>query len=438
MKWLLYRLLTVIVVGGCSSLFDSEDERIPGERQPAFAYQERGEIQSSEFELTLPPPTAKPSWSQIGGSASHTGLNAETNVKGDAPKVFWRQDVGDRASSEQVLVAGAVTGDGKIFAIDGELRVSAYELGGGKRLWQTKLKNDQDDEIAPVGGTLAFAAGKVFAINGKRSVFALDASDGAILWQRKFKAPLRGSPTVADGKVFAIAADNRLFALNEADGEEIWNHVGLAESIFFVGNTAAAVGGDAVVVAYSSGELFALGIENGFELWRNDLSPSGFHADPSKLFFDVVAPPVIHDKTVYVATRAADTIAIDLATGDEQWRLPLESAELPWVAGNAVFLLALDGELLCLDKENGDFLWRITLPPRGGEGEEYEPWHGPLLMDSKLLVVNADGLGQFRDPANGSQIGENFDLGEGLIAAPIVTDGRLYFFTDKVGLLAVE
>lgn len=436
-------LLAVLTLSGCS-FFDSDEEKVPGKREVAFTYQRDGDIRSTEFVPQLPPPTLIADWGQAGGSPSHRGFNAELangSVEGGEGRLrtIWRKDAGDKASSEQILVGSVVIGGGKVFAIDGEPYVSAFEMKKGQRVWRTELVGDQDDEFAPIGGALAFADGRVFALNGKRSIFALDAQSGKILWQRKFKVPLKGSPTVAADKVFTMAADNRLFALNVADGEELWSHIGLVENIFFVGNVAAAVSGDAVVVAYSSGELFALGIENGFELWRNDLSPGGFRADPSKLFFDIVVPPVVVDKTVYITTRGADTLAIDLATGDEEWRISLESSELPWVVGNAMFLLTLEGELLCLDKQNGDFLWRVTLPKQGDEDDdEYQPWHGPILVENKLLVVNNNGLGQFRNPADGSQMGDDFDLGDEILAAPSVADGRLYFLTADVGLLTLE
>ena len=51
--------------------------------------------------------------------------------------------------------------------------------------------------------------------------------------------------------------------LSTDDGRKLWSHNGIPETAGLLGGASPAVEGEIVVVAYSSGELFALRVENG-------------------------------------------------------------------------------------------------------------------------------------------------------------------------------
>ena len=61
-------------------------------------------------------------------------------------------------------------------------------------------------------------------------------------------------------------------SLAAEDGRRLWSHNGIPETAGLLGGASPAVEGEVVVVAYSSGELFALRVENGRAVWSDNLA----------------------------------------------------------------------------------------------------------------------------------------------------------------------
>ena len=134
---------------------------------------------------------------------------------------------------------------------------------------------EPEDDDSHIGGGLAFDDGRIFVTTGFAEVIALEAKTGKELWRRNVVAPMRAGPTVRGGRVFAVTLNNQLFALNSVTGEIMWRHRGLPEMASVLGGASPAVDRGIVVVAYTSGELIALKVENGRVLWQDTLTTAG-------------------------------------------------------------------------------------------------------------------------------------------------------------------
>src|SRR5262249_18349759 len=179
------------------------------------------------------------------------------------------------SSSSTRLTASPVVADGKIFVLDSEVEVSAYNAKNGDRLWQVDLTPEDEDAEEGFGGGGAFDGGKHFVWTGFGFVVALDANSGKQIWRRAATVPFRAAPVVNGGRVFVSTQENQLLALAEDDGRVLWDHRGIAESAGILGSNSVAVSGDMVVVPYTSGELFALNVRNGRALWSDTLARTG-------------------------------------------------------------------------------------------------------------------------------------------------------------------
>ena len=73
---------------------------------------------------------------------------------------------------------------------------------------------------------------------------------------------MRAAPTVAAGRVYVMTIDNQITILDSANGEKKWSHNAITESAGLLGGSSPAVNGSTVAVPYSSGELFAMRVEN--------------------------------------------------------------------------------------------------------------------------------------------------------------------------------
>ena len=166
----------------------------------------------------MPRPEVNEDWPQAGGYPNH----AMHHLAASGPLVRqWRSDIGEGSNNEAQLLAQPVISGGRIYTIDIEAEVSAFDQKSGSRLWRVELSRDDDHE-GILGGGVAVNDGRVYATTGFADVIALDAKTGREIWRKKLTGPIRAAPTVWAGRVFAVTVANELFALSADDGRELW------------------------------------------------------------------------------------------------------------------------------------------------------------------------------------------------------------------------
>ena len=110
-----------------------------------------------------------------------------------------------------------------------------------------------------------------------------------------------------------------------------------------LGGASPAVEGEIVVAAYSSGELFALRVENGRAVWSDNLA-AGRSVNAVAGLADIRGRPVIDRGRVFAVSHSGRMAAIDLRSGDRVWEQQIASSHGPWVVGDYVFVLANDNQ----------------------------------------------------------------------------------------------
>ena len=149
--------------------------------------------------------------------------------------------------------------------------------------------------------------------------------------------------------------------------------------------------------------------------------------------------PVIDRGMVYAINHSGRMVAIDLRRGTRDWERPIGGVEMPWVAGEFIFVLTNDAQLLCITRKEGRIRWILTLPRFGDPEDQEDPihWVGPVLASGRLIVANSEGEAVSISPYTGQVLGR-MDLPGGVTVAPIVADGGLYFLTDDGTLVAMR
>ena len=269
-------------------------------------------------------------------------------------------------------------------------------------------------------------------------VYALDAESGEILWQQRVSAPVRAAPTVSGGRVFVITLDNRTFTLAADNGRRIWEHTGVQEIAGLLGAASPAVAGSVVVIPYSSGEVYALLVENGRELWSDALTAVN-RFDPLSSLADIRGQPVIDRGLVLIVSHAGRMVAIDLRRGARAWEIEVGGVQMPWSAGEFIFMLTNDSQLICLTRSSGQVRWVLPLPRYENPEELSDPinWFGPVLAGDRLIVAASTGDAFSVSPYTGELIGY-LDLPGAPAVPPVVADNTLYFLTQSAELIAAR
>lgn len=184
------------------------------------------------------------------------------------------------------------------------------------------------------GETLVAANGRVFTTSSRTGerpfdLIAIDLETGEDLWRSPIDADSTSVPGVANGLVYVMAAAG-LTAVYETTGEVAWSVEG--------------------------GEI-------GFS-----------------------STPLVHEGVVYVSTSDQVMRALDGATGEPVWTVPLPGEGYPGetsdiaIADGTLFGRGSKGLVFALDTRNGDLVWETTL-----DGSTRDPF----LVSEGIVAVTA-------------------------------------------------
>jgi outer membrane protein assembly factor BamB len=427
----------LLLLGGCQTwLGASEAPPLPGERIPVLSLERElnPDPRIADLAVRLPRPYANADWPQAGGTPNH----AMHHLAAPGPLTErWRVDIGSASNGEARILSGPVVADGRIYAIDVNVMVTALDAKTGARVWRTDLMPSVDNEGILAGG-LGFARGRLYVTTGFGAVIALDAATGKEVWRTALGVPMRAPPTILGGRVFVISIDNEVRALSAENGRVLWSHAGLAEIAGLLGGAAAAAEGDIVVAPFSSGELIALRAENGRVLWSDTLTAVR-RTNPVSALAHIRGRPVIDRGQVFAVSHSGRMVAIDLRTGNRLWEQSIGGANGPWVAGDFIYVLSDNAELVALSRRDGRIRWVRALQRFEDEEDRTGPiiWTGPVLAGDRLIVVGSNREVWSISPYTGKMLGR-VRLSDPILIPPVVAMETVFFLTDDAELIALR
>ncbi len=421
------------LLAGCGGVpksfnpFKKEEYKLPGERIAVLKSQEAFQVDpaAAKRPVILPQAKRNTEWTQPGGVASNTLGHLDF---GGGLGAAWRADIGTGSSDRGRLTASPIVYQGRVYTLDTRGVISAFSTSGGSRLWRVSLVPENEKGNEGFGGGIAAYDGRLFITTGFGVVIALNAASGAVEWTRKIGVPLRSSPTVADGKLYFVSTESRLYAISTVDGVELWTNRGLPGSATLLSNVSPAVSGDTLIVPYPSGEIIAYSISTKRTIWSDSVSRTSGGSSLASL--SDPARPVIDRGIVYAVGHSGRMIATALKTGERLWTKRIRGTQMPWSAGDMVYVVDVNGILLALSRKDGSVRWLTELP-------KTSRWSGPVLAGGRLWLASGGGVVVSVDAKTGNIITQR-DLDAPIFISPIVAAGRMYVLTDKARLHALN
>lgn len=431
-------LAASLAVSGCG-IFRGGDKKpktpVLGERLPVLNYEAKVEADPELAELTVvvPPAEANASWTQPGGSASKSLGHLQL---GSSLTRAWTATIGEGSSAGARLASGPVVAGGRVFTIDTTATVRAFDAATGAAAWSSRITKEGEKANVAFGGGVAVDEGRVYATSGYGIAAAFDAATGAQVWRVDLGTPLRGAPAVEGGRVYVLTSDNQLFTLGAADGKTQWDATGTVEQTGLLGTAVPALAQDTVVVGFSSGELNALRVENGRVVWQDALARTGRTTALAALT-DIDASPVIDRGRVFAIGHGGRMAALELATGQRVWERNLAGTSTPWVAGDFIFAVTIEGELVAVTRGEGKVKWVTQLPKWRDEEDKKGAirWAGPVLAGDRLILTGTNGELISVSPITGEVLNRTA-VGGVIYQPPVVANGMLFVLNDEGRLTA--
>jgi len=420
--------VSLLVLGACS-----EPELIlPGERTsvlPALTLAEINEEAAAE-NAGLGEAKANDMFGHAGVSSGHAGghLSLEWPV---AP--LWTSAV-EGADDITVELAQPVIAHGAVYALGADGQLHAFNAADGVARWSQFVEVLTDDPWAGIAGGVAADETHLVAHASQYDLVSFNPENGDVIWSITHDERLKGGPTLlSDEAVMVSDINGRLYVYSLETGQPYWERSGQSSNTIVFGAPAPAYAGNEVVIAGAGGEISVYDAASGDLFWADSLA-SFNPRTPLQELGDVRAHPVHDGKLIFVMSQSGRMVAYQAASGIDIWEQALTAIEMPWLAGNTIYVVTIDGRLFALRRNDGEVRWIAELPdalPVGVIASDTVPRYvNPVVASGQVFVIGRGGTAYVFDAQTGAKTDE-FSTPSMVTTAPAVAQNMLVIVNNK-------
>ncbi len=432
---ILYALVGIIISAcGTGQYLGFEKKKVPLKGKRVSVLKDISKFKKDSLStsvINLSAPLELNDWRQSYNSPSHLSLNYFSNSKLNKFKKIVK---GKGEGSNEKILAQPIISNNKLFFLDARGNIYSFDLIRKKLDWKKNIiiKGDKGHGI---GGGLAVDDNFLFASSPYAEIFCIELKTGNIVWKNNTITPVRSTPTLLDNKVIVLTLDNRTLVFEKEDGSLIWEHQGIQNTTSIIGEPKVAADGSLVVVPYSNGDIFALNLINGRELWKQT-SVNIELSETSNSFSDIDANPVILKNIIIVASTSGKVFAMNRKNGNLLWEQYLNTSQTPLVNGNNIFIINNNKELINLDLKNGQIRW-VTEILKSFSNEKNNLWLTPILINNQLVTVGGDKSLLVLSPYSG-ELEKEIRLPSIPATSPIVVKKKIYLMLKNSEIISVD
>ncbi len=222
-----------------------------------------------------------------------------------------------------------------------------------------------------------------------------------------------------------------VLALDKMTGEEIWKHKRDSDATEECEHayTSPILYRDAeheYLVVHGADYVTAHSLEDGSEIWRcGDLNPKGNYNYTLRF----VASPVVTEGLIVVpSAKNGPVVGIDpAAQGDvtngkwQRWKLRQGTPDVPspLIHDGLVYLCRENGDLICLDAETGQQLYRERT-------HRHRHRASPVYANGYIYLTSRDGVITVVKAGREFEIVASNSINETIAASPVITNQALY------------
>ena len=321
----------------------------------------------------------------------------------------WSRDTGAGTDEQLVELVPLVAGD-RVFVADRGGAVRAYSLDEGKQLWHSKTRS-------AISAGPGVGDGLVVVGSSNADLIALDAETGEERWRTTVSSEVLSVPQIYRGVVLVQTVDGKLAGLDASSGERLWIQ-GRSVPVLTLRGTSTPLVDDGVVIAgFANGKLSALDVGAGTPLWEAVVAvPSG--RSELQRMVDVDVDPVVRDGVLYVTSFQGQMTAVGLQSGRQLWKRDMSAYAGLAVDSQQVYVCDENSEVWALDRTSGASLWKQGALRRRN-------LTGPAVAGAYVAVGDFEGYVHLRSRQDGSLGGRRKVDSKGILATPLALGDRL-------------
>lgn len=332
---------------------------------------------------------------------------------------LWERRLGSGHDGQFVRLMPAFVGD-RLYLADRKGRVFALGAEQGERLWDVNTR-------ARISAGVDAGEGLVVMGTSDGEVLALDMGDGSERWRARVPSEVLAVPRIERGMVVVQTADGTVTGLDAASGERRWVFDRSMPPLTLRGSSTPAVAGGAAIAGFANGRLALFGVEQGRVMWEIVVAEPRGRSELERMV-DLDADPIISGNTVYAVSYQGQLAAVDIPSGQVDWRRDMSAYAGLGVDFNQVYVTDDHSQVWALNRRNGASLWKQdALRLRG--------LTAPLPFGELVVVGDFEGHVHLLSRSDGDLVGRVRTDRRGIASLRVV--GTRLYVLGKGGTLTV-
>ena len=372
--------------------------------------------------ISLSKPKKNLSWKM--SSLNHQNFLGNIYLSG-IDNIFLKKRIGkDKFSESKVITSLLVIKNNIILSDDTGTIFNINQ--SGKINWK---KNIYKKIYKKIYKNLVFSIYKnnIYIADNIGFIYVISLDTGKLLWIKNYNIPLRSNIKIFDNKIYLIDQDNRILCLNIKDGTKIWDILSISSFIKSQNLLSLAVSkkGDLVAIT-SSSDLFKVEGNSGNFSWVSNTFGSML-ADATDFFKS--SQVVITDDEVIISAGPS-IFSYNLNIGSITWENELSSIGTPIIDGENIFFVTENGYFVIMNRDTGKIISSTNILKILKKKKQKTKITGFIMGSGKVYSVTLNGYLIVSSAISGKV--ENFKkIGNPIISAPIICNGKLYILTKN-------
>ncbi len=335
---------------------------------------------------------------------------------------LWSASLGGGDNGKYLKLYPLVIDD-KLFAINAEGDIGAFQADNGKHLWDVSTS-------VPVSSGLAGDEEHLVFGTEDGDVIAVASEDGRELWKKRLSSEVVAVSRVDLGIVVARTNDSKLYGLDIDNGNVRWQVTHKIPVLILTGVSTPLIDLGKLVVGFDDGELAVYSLFRGQHLWE---TPVGIPKGKSELerMVDIDGVIKVADGIIYAVAFHGQVMAVTLVDGRVLWARGLSSYEGLDVDAERVYVTDEDDNVWALDRRTGASLWKQ-------DKFKYRKLSAPSVLQDYVLVADFEGYVHWLAKSDGHLVARTQAVDGGTLVQPIVVGSRAYVQGREGDIVALE
>ncbi|WP_371376420.1 outer membrane protein assembly factor BamB [Thalassotalea aquiviva] len=352
------------------------------------------------------------------------------------PEVIWDAQIGDGVGHYFSRLAPAVAYN-KVFVSSRAGDTVAFELESGKKVWELDFSNIDNARgffdsktSALISGGAVTGYNKVFWGSENGDVYAINAESGELVWHTKVPGEVISTPALDSNMLVVNTSSGVLIALDSETGEEKWKTDQSVPPLSLRGVSGVSITAGGAFVGLASGNVSVFIMENGQQGWMSEIGEATGATELQRIV-DVDVTPVIWGDKVYAISSNGNLAALDLRTGRELWKRKYSSYRQLAVSGNRIYATDIQGHVYAIDRNSGSELWsQLSLTNRGTTGA--------VIVGNYVVVGDGEGYLHWLDVTDGEIVARHQVDSSAIFSTPVVHEDLIYAYARSGELEVIK